>query len=437
MKVGFRTDTGRKRAVNEDALLVLPGQGLFAVADGVGGGNAGELASRSAVNGIEEFLKNNPIANASDMEGKYRVNWFKGYFFRCFRKINGDIRSIAKAHPESAGMATTAVTAYFDGGSLYITNKHLLLDSVRHIVRRLPQFRVIKGVPIDARRLECDPAEIDEYYQVLESLLEDFPAAMIINIDETGHQEWADSHPERVVVPVDYQGATMRIPVSRETKRATLLAAITADGHYLKPLVVIPRQTCDAELFQIGFTPEKILYASQENGFIDTELFDWWTREVLFPYVSETRERLKYNGQALVILDGCTCHSSDFFLDEATHEGVRPLFLPAHSSDQTQPLDLGIFGLDKSEAARTRPSPTLNPQTRQIVKALNGYQKACCPNNITSAFRRAGIVTHWSAEHHALVARVDRTTAANVRHWTFDRTRISVHHGLTEVNQLA
>jgi protein phosphatase len=132
MKVGFRTDTGRKRTVNEDALLVLPGQGLFAVADGVGGGNAGELASRSAVNGIEEFLKNNPISHAADMEGKYRVNWFKGYFLRCFRKINGDIRSIAQAQPESAGMATTAVTAYFDGGSLYITN---IGDSRAYIVR--------------------------------------------------------------------------------------------------------------------------------------------------------------------------------------------------------------------------------------------------------------------------------------------------------------
>jgi protein phosphatase len=132
MKVGFRTDTGRKRAINEDALLVLPGQGLFAVADGVGGGNSGELASRSAVNGIEEFFKRNPVSHAADMEGKYRSNWFKGYFFRCFRKINGDIRRVAQARPESAGMATTAVTAYFDGGSLYITN---IGDSRAYIVR--------------------------------------------------------------------------------------------------------------------------------------------------------------------------------------------------------------------------------------------------------------------------------------------------------------
>jgi protein phosphatase len=132
MKAGFRTDTGKKRAINEDALLVLPGEGLFAVADGVGGGNSGELASRIAMVGIEEFLKKNPISQADGMEGKYRYNWFEGYFFRCFRKLNGEIRGVAQSRPEDSGMATTAVAAYFDGDDLYITN---IGDSRAYMVR--------------------------------------------------------------------------------------------------------------------------------------------------------------------------------------------------------------------------------------------------------------------------------------------------------------
>jgi protein phosphatase len=132
MQVGFRTDTGKMRAINEDALLVLPGERLFAVADGVGGSNSGEVASRSAMNGIEEFLKNNPISHAADMEGKYRHNWFRGYFIRCFRKINHDIRNTAQARPEDLGMATTAVTAYYDDKTLYITN---IGDSRAYMIR--------------------------------------------------------------------------------------------------------------------------------------------------------------------------------------------------------------------------------------------------------------------------------------------------------------
>jgi hypothetical protein len=229
------------------------------------------------------------------------------------------------------------------------------------------------------------------------------------------------------VVPESYGEATIRIPVEKETKRATFLAAITADGTRLRPLIIVNRETCEAERFQIGYTPEKVLYPSQENGFITAELFAWWAPEVLFPHITAAREKLQYTGHAVVILDGWTSHGSDDFLDECTHRGTETLFLPSHSSDLTQPLDLGLFNLEKAKAARTKPMKELNPQTRQVIKALHGYQKACCPNHATSAFRRVGIITYWSVQHHALLARVERRAAVNIRHWLPDKRRIPVH----------
>lgn len=47
---------GQGRANNEDRYSVLPEQGLFMVSDGMGGHNAGEVASRLAVNTCAEFL---------------------------------------------------------------------------------------------------------------------------------------------------------------------------------------------------------------------------------------------------------------------------------------------------------------------------------------------------------------------------------------------
>ena len=88
---GFRTDTGKRRDGNEDAMLLLPAQGIFAVADGVGGQNSGEVASRKAVAGIESFLKANPLAGADGLKGKYRENWLRSYFQRCMQKINAEI----------------------------------------------------------------------------------------------------------------------------------------------------------------------------------------------------------------------------------------------------------------------------------------------------------------------------------------------------------
>jgi hypothetical protein len=311
-------------------------------------------------------------------------------------------------------------------------NLNIMLEgqTLRHLISSEPRLSVAEGVPMEEERVNCDAAEIDAYYGNLDHILQTFPASFVINLDETGHQEWADRRKGKVVVPSSHAGPTINIPVSRQEKRATLLGAITASGEHLKPLVIVPRSTIESELYQIGYPPYRYHYASQECGFITRDLFDWSVNDVLFPYVRATRERLQYDGPALLILDGCSCHGSEWFLEACMELGVDLAFLPAHSSDQTQPMDLGVFANQKTEAARTRPSPELNPQTKQVVKMLNGYQKACCPNNITGAFRRAGIITYWSPLHNELLAKVDRTTADRVRHWShLGKDRITLRSG--------
>ena len=119
---GYRTDTGKKRNGNEDALLLLPTQGIFVVADGVGGQNSGEIASRKAVSGIESFLDANPLAGAGGLEGKPRENWFRDYFQRCMQKINTEIMKEAMSDPVMEKMATTIVLCFLDMESVYVVN---------------------------------------------------------------------------------------------------------------------------------------------------------------------------------------------------------------------------------------------------------------------------------------------------------------------------
>jgi protein phosphatase len=56
LEAAGRTDIGRRRANNEDALLCLPAAGLFCVADGMGGGHDGEVASGAIVDSLSETV---------------------------------------------------------------------------------------------------------------------------------------------------------------------------------------------------------------------------------------------------------------------------------------------------------------------------------------------------------------------------------------------
>jgi hypothetical protein len=66
-----------------------------------------------------------------------------------------------------------------------------------------------------------------------------------------------------VIVPIDSEGANLRIPIDRATKRVTLLIAITADGNYLKPF---------GHSSKAVSLPMRFGSASRENGFIDTAI---------------------------------------------------------------------------------------------------------------------------------------------------------------------
>jgi protein phosphatase len=93
-----------KRPENEDSYLVLDGHGLYAVADGVGGAQAGDVASQMAVEILGEAFMNQPAD--LDAEDIMRA---------AIDRANAAIHQMASDLPQLSSMATTLVALHVHG----------------------------------------------------------------------------------------------------------------------------------------------------------------------------------------------------------------------------------------------------------------------------------------------------------------------------------
>jgi serine/threonine protein phosphatase PrpC len=100
-----RTDIGLKRKNNEDAYLERLDLGVFAVADGIGGSAAGEIASRIFVETAQEVFERGVY---SDTETSALVQ-------EVFKLANERILVNTEEYPENLGMGCTAELIAFRG----------------------------------------------------------------------------------------------------------------------------------------------------------------------------------------------------------------------------------------------------------------------------------------------------------------------------------
>jgi protein phosphatase len=136
------TDTGLQRRANEDSLLVR--SPLFVVADGMGGAQAGEVASRVAVDTF-----NGGLRDSADPEGSLATQ---------VREANSRINELSHERAEHAGMGTTITAVYVgdrevsiahvgdsrayclrDGELLRLTDDHSLVDELIRQGRLTPE----------------------------------------------------------------------------------------------------------------------------------------------------------------------------------------------------------------------------------------------------------------------------------------------------------
>jgi len=136
MKAFSMTDVGKVRTHNEDSVIVLNNANneyLLAVADGMGGHKAGEIASAIACDNLKlEFEKKDTIGTKSEA-----ITWLR----KTANDINEKIFEYTSNHEESKGMGTTLVIALY-------TNEYLLFanigDSSGFVFKDTRLFKVTK-----------------------------------------------------------------------------------------------------------------------------------------------------------------------------------------------------------------------------------------------------------------------------------------------------
>ena len=119
MKITYKavSDVGRKRKGNEDSLFVNPEQHLFVVADGMGGHAAGEIASKVAVESINEFV----CLTGGDEEITWpfgldeNISYDGNRLKTAIRYANRKVLEATKEKSEYEGMATTVAAVLMDG----------------------------------------------------------------------------------------------------------------------------------------------------------------------------------------------------------------------------------------------------------------------------------------------------------------------------------
>jgi protein phosphatase len=106
LEVASISDRGlsEKRPLNEDSFLADPERRIFAVADGVGGAQAGEVASKTAVEVLDEAFRHQ--VDGADIEDLMEI---------AIQRANSSIFQMAHDSPKLSAMATTVVALHLDG----------------------------------------------------------------------------------------------------------------------------------------------------------------------------------------------------------------------------------------------------------------------------------------------------------------------------------
>jgi PPM family protein phosphatase len=165
IEVAGRSHVGMKRNHNEDSFLVLADEMLYCVADGMGGHASGEIASRIAVEELEDFYRRS--SRDADLTWPFKMDRNRNYeenrLSTGIKLANARIYESASSEANYRGMGTTIVTLHFAEDAAYVghvgdSRAYCLRDGA---LRQMTEDHSLLNDYLKAKKLT--PEEIDAF----------------------------------------------------------------------------------------------------------------------------------------------------------------------------------------------------------------------------------------------------------------------------------
>ena len=221
MDYGYKTDKGQIREQNEDRFLFCDKKDyvLLAVADGMGGHNAGELASTLAIEAVRSFHEQTGFGG--QVEEK---------LLQCVSNANQRVYRHALSHPDSKGMGTTLtlavlldrriVVAHVGDSRAYVINEGIRRLTVDHsYVEELRQAGKISDeeAKTHPRRNQITRALGTELTVTADIVQEELEAEAVVLLCSDGLTNMIE---EKEIFDCVKNSATMQEAMNQLTKKA-------------------------------------------------------------------------------------------------------------------------------------------------------------------------------------------------------------------------
>ncbi|XP_026728373.1 uncharacterized protein LOC113494293 [Trichoplusia ni] len=180
------------------------------------------------------------------------------------------------------------------------------------------------------RAVGFNKPQVDIFYDNLEKLMQQykFTPSRIYNCDETG-VSCVHKH-QKVLAPKAIRQVG-KLTSAERGKNITVLFCMSANGHYIPPFFVFPRQRMNERLMMNA--PGESIGVAQPKGWMNSDFFLQYLR-IFMKHTQPTKEN-----PVLLLLDGHCSHKTLAVINFCRENHIHLMSSPPHTTHKLQPLD--------------------------------------------------------------------------------------------------